>query len=173
MNQRNECFALWHGRTARFLALSLMCPQAADAGTAQTLDLAAHRGNIVQLDFWASWCGPCRQSLQWLNEMQSKYADRGLVLIGINVDRERAEAERFLREVPATFPVLYDPLGQLAAKYELMGLPTSIIIGTAGAVVARHVGFLKATREEREAELQRLLKPAAAPGANAGTSGRE
>jgi hypothetical protein len=64
-------------------------------------------------------------------------------------------------------------LGQLAAKYELMGLPTSIIIGTAGAVVARHVGFLKATREEREAELQRLLKPAAAPGANAGTSGRE
>ncbi len=78
-----------------------------------SLDLERFRGKVVVVDFWASWCEPCRHSFPWLNEMQAKYADRGLVIIGVNVDRERADAERFLREVPAGFPIVYDPTARL------------------------------------------------------------
>lgn len=122
-----------------------------------TLDLARWHGKVVLVDFWASWCGPCRQSFPWLNEMQAKYGARGLVVVGVNVDREHGEAERFLQETPADFPILYDPQGALAARYEVPGMPSSYVFGRDGALVGRHIGFRKGTREEREAELVRLL----------------
>src|SRR4029079_13825084 len=78
--------------------------------------------------------------------------------IGVNVDRERAEAERFLRDVPAQFRIVYDPAGELAAHYDLPGMPVSYFIGTDGNVVERHVGFRNALRAEREAQLQKLLE---------------
>ena len=129
---------------------------AADSG--DTLELERLRGKVVLLDFWASWCEPCRHSFPWLNEMQAKYADRGLVIIGVNVDRDRADAERFLRDVPAAFHIVYDPAGALASRYDVPGMPSSYVIGPNGDVVGRHVGFRNASRAEREAELQKLLE---------------
>ena len=90
--------------------------------------------------------------------MQAKYADRGLVIIGVNVDREHAAAERFLRDLPAQFRIVYDPAGELASRYDLPGMPVSYVIGPDGKVVERHVGFRNALREEREAQLQKLLE---------------
>jgi cytochrome c biogenesis protein CcmG, thiol:disulfide interchange protein DsbE len=133
---------------------------AAAADTADALDLARFRGKVVLVDFWASWCEPCRHSFPWLNTMQSKYADRGLVVIGVNVDRERAAAERFLRDVPAAFQIVYDPAGTLASQYDLPGMPVSYVIGPKGEIVGHHVGFRDALRAEREAELQKLLETA-------------
>ena len=142
------------------LSLALACfaltAAAVDAG--DPLDLAQLRGKVVLVDFWASWCEPCRHSFPWLNEMQAKYADRGLVVIGVNVDRERGDADRFLRDVPAQFRVVYDPAGTLASRYDLPGMPVSYIIGPNGDVVGRHIGFRNALRAEREAELQKLLE---------------
>jgi thiol-disulfide isomerase/thioredoxin len=131
---------------------------AAAADAPDPLDLARLRGKVVLLDFWASWCEPCRHSFPWLNEMQSKYSDRGLVVIGVNVDHERAEADRFLRDVPAQFRIVYDPAGELASRYDLPGMPVSYVIGPDGKVVERHVGFRNALRAEREAQLQKLLE---------------
>jgi cytochrome c biogenesis protein CcmG/thiol:disulfide interchange protein DsbE len=147
--------------TRRFLlSIALACfaltAAAADGGDA--LDLAHYRGKIVVVDFWASWCEPCRHSFPWLNAMQAKYAARGLVIIGVNVDRERAAADRFLRDVPANFQILYDPAGTLATRYDVPGMPTSFVIGPDGDIVGRHVGFKNGLREEREAELQKLLE---------------
>lgn len=138
------------------LALSL---HAASARTAELLDLDQHRGKVVLVDFWASWCQPCRHSFPWLNEMQAKYGDR-LVVIGVNVDSERAEANRFLAQVPANFQVIYDPAGELASKYEVMGMPSSYVFDTSGTLVEKHIGFRKALRAEREAQLRKLLTPA-------------
>jgi cytochrome c biogenesis protein CcmG/thiol:disulfide interchange protein DsbE len=125
----------------------------------QSLNLDAHRGKVVLVDFWASWCVPCRQSFPWLNAMQAKYADRGLVVIGVNVDREPADAARFLKEVPARFDILYDPAGMLATEYEVPGMPSSYVFGPDGTLINKHIGFRNALRDEREAELQKLLPP--------------
>lgn len=138
------------------LALSL---HAASARAAESLDLEQHQGKVVLLDFWASWCEPCRHSFPWLNQMQAKYGDR-LVVIGVNVDSERAEANRFLAQVPAHFQVIYDPAGELASKYEVMGMPSSYVFDTSGTLVDTHIGFRKALLAERETQLRKLLAPA-------------
>ena len=78
------------------------------AYTAETLDLAKYRGSVVVLDFWASWCVPCKRSFPWLNEMHTRYADEGLVIIGVNVDKDADEAQAFLEKYPA--PVSYTHL---------------------------------------------------------------
>ena len=143
-----------------FWALVLGCctVTAMAAESADALDLARFRGKVVLVDFWASWCEPCRQSFPWLNAMQARYADRGLVVIGVNVDRERAAADRFLHDVPAQFRIVYDPAGTLAAQYDLPGMPVSYVIGPNGDVVARHIGFRSGLRAQREAEVQKLLE---------------
>jgi thiol-disulfide isomerase/thioredoxin len=126
-------------------------------GPAKSLNLDAHRGKVVLVDFWASWCVPCRQSFPWLNAMQDKYAARGLVVIGVNVDRERADAERFLKDVPARFDILYDATGELATAYDVPGMPSSYVFGSDGKLISKHIGFRASAREEREAELLKLL----------------
>lgn len=129
---------------------------------ADTLDLTPYRGKVVLVDFWASWCAPCRKSFPWLNEMQKRYGDRGLVVIGVNVDSTRSAAEEFLREVPAQFQIVYDASGALAAQYEVPGMPTSFVFGPDGKLVSNHIGFKQSARDEREAEVQRLLPVAVA-----------
>ena len=69
-----------------------------------TFVLERMRGKVVYVDFWASWCGPCRRSFPWMNEMQQKYGEQGLVIVGVNVDKKRSDADRFLAQLPATFP---------------------------------------------------------------------
>ncbi len=135
---------------------AIVALHATAASAAETLDLAQHRGKVVLIDFWASWCEPCRHSFPWLNEMQEKYSNR-LVVIGVNVDRERADAARFLAAVPARFQVIYDPAGDLAAKYDVPGMPSSYVFDTSGKLVDKHIGFHKAQRTEREAQLRSLL----------------
>jgi thiol-disulfide isomerase/thioredoxin len=140
------------------LALACLALTAVAADSGNPLDLERLRGKVVVVDFWASWCEPCRHSFPWLNEMQAKYADRGLVIIGVNVDRDGAEAERFLRETPARFRIVYDPAGALATRYDVPGMPSSYVIGRNGDIVARHIGFRTALRQDREAELQNILE---------------
>lgn len=137
------------------LALLVQPANAADA-----LNLEQYRGKVVVVDFWASWCTPCRQSFPWLNELQAKYGQRGLVIVGVNVDRNREDAIRFLNDVPANFPIVYDSAGTLASRYEVPGMPSSYVIGPDGSVIAKHIGFRKADRDARETEIRSLL-PAA------------
>ena len=145
-------------RLSVWLVFACFALTAAAADTAQTLDLARHRGKVVLVDFWASWCEPCRRSFPWLNAMQARYADRGLVVIGVNVDRDRTDADRFLQDVPAKFQIVYDPAGALASQYDLPGMPASYVIGRNGDIVARHIGFRSNLQAEREAEVQQLLE---------------
>ena len=138
-------------------ALAATRGQAANP-VAPTIDLAAYKGRVVVVDFWASWCTPCRRSIPWLNQMRAKYGDRGLVVIGINVDKDGADAARFLREVPIDFDVVYDPAGALAARYGVEGMPSTYVYSRDGKLAARHLGFQNAKRPEYEALLGRLLQ---------------
>src|SRR5205807_6899132 len=76
-----------------------------------SVSLEHMRGRVVYVDFWASWCGPCRRSFPWMNEMQRRYGDRGLTIVGVNVDKRRPEADRFLGQVPASFTIVFDAAG--------------------------------------------------------------
>ena len=150
------------GRRLTWLLLALIAmgraPIRAADGVNPSLDLSAYRGRVVVVDFWASWCTPCRRSIPWLNQMRARYADRGLVVIGVNVDKDGEDAARFLREVPIDFDVVYDPEGALAARYGVEGMPSSYVYSRDGKLVARHIGFQNAKRPEYEALLGELLQ---------------
>lgn len=119
--------------------------------------LADYQGQWVYLDFWASWCTPCKASFPWMNEMQQRYADHGLRVIAVNVDTERRNAEKFLRKSPAEFDVVFDPKGSLATEYKLLGMPSSFLINPAGEVVFQHQGFRQRDKALLEAEIKQRL----------------
>ena len=124
----------------------------------ETFDPGEYTGKVVVLDFWASWCVPCRRSFPWLNTMQSKYADEGLVIIGVNVDRVRADADEFLERFPATFNIIYDNEADLAKRFGVQAMPSSFVIGRDGAIRERHLGFKTKKQDEYEAALVAALK---------------
>ena len=127
--------------------------------TIELLDqqLKSKIGKVVYVDFWASWCIPCRQSFPWLNNLKVQHQAQGLTIISINLDHSRALADEFLKEVKANFPVIYDPKGLIARKYKLKGMPSSFIIDRTGKIVSAHVGFNQTKQLAYENELQALL----------------
>jgi cytochrome c biogenesis protein CcmG, thiol:disulfide interchange protein DsbE len=126
-----------------------------------TATLEAYRGKYVYLDFWASWCAPCRRSFPWMNALQQHHGDR-LKVIAVNVDAKRADAERFLAANPAAFTVAFDGKGELARRYAVKGMPASVLIDPAGKVVATHAGFTDKTTAQTEAALNQALGQAGA-----------
>lgn len=124
---------------------------------AADLDLSAYRGKVVYVDFWASWCGPCKQSFPWLDGLVREYTSQNFVVIGVNVDKDRDRAERFLSETPADFSIVYDPKGELATAYKVAGMPSGILIDRAGHMRFQHAGFSEKQKGLYEEQLQTLL----------------
>jgi cytochrome c biogenesis protein CcmG/thiol:disulfide interchange protein DsbE len=154
----------WLGRllaAIAFTVATLTPPRAFAADPA--LDLAKYRGKVVVVDFWASWCVPCRRSFPWLNEMRAKYGDKGLVIIGVNVDAERADAEKFLAGTPAKFDIVYDPKAELATENRVSAMPTSLVFDRSGKPISRHSGFQAEKIEEYERTLRDALGETASP----------
>jgi cytochrome c biogenesis protein CcmG/thiol:disulfide interchange protein DsbE len=141
---------------ATVLLLVAISPPATAASAGDLLDLAAFKGQVVYLDFWASWCAPCRESFPWMNRLQAEFGHDGLVVIAVNVDRERADAERFLREHPGQFRIVYDPEGLLPEKFGVRGMPTSFLIDRSGRVHSRHEGFLVRDRDALTQQIRAL-----------------
>jgi thiol-disulfide isomerase/thioredoxin len=122
------------------------------------LNLSNYDGKVVIVDFWASWCVPCRRSFPWMNAMQDKYRGDGLVIIAVNLDRNAEDAARFLAKYPAKFEIVYDPEGALAKEYGVEVMPSSIIIGRNGERIERHAGFKVKRQDEYEATIRGALK---------------
>lgn len=115
-------------------------------------------GKVVIVDFWASWCSPCKASFPVLNELQKTYGDK-VVVIGINVDEKRAEMDGFLKQHAASFTVVRDADKQLVAMANINTMPTSFVIDRAGKVHSIHNGFHgDKTKKQYVAEIDELLK---------------
>jgi thiol-disulfide isomerase/thioredoxin len=116
------------------------------------------KGKVVVLDFWASWCGPCKESFPAMNDLQKKYADKGLVILAVNVD-EKAEAMKdFLKQNPASFTIVHDATKKLVGTANISSMPTSFVVGKDGKVAVIHKGFHgKDTIKQYEAEIEKLL----------------
>lgn len=115
------------------------------------------QGKVVYVDFWASWCGPCRQSFPWMKSMYDRYGSKGLVIVAINLDKDRGAAEGFLQKFPAPFTIAFDPSGKTAKEYKVWGMPTSYVVGKTGAIVSTHAGFDPKRATAVESEIAALL----------------
>jgi cytochrome c biogenesis protein CcmG/thiol:disulfide interchange protein DsbE len=119
----------------------------------RSVSLADYRGQVVYLDFWASWCAPCRESFPFMNELQRELAGRGLQILAVSVDKTPEDARRFLARYPAEFTVALDAAATCPAAFQLQGMPSSYIIDKGGTVRAVHAGF----RNRDRAEIRRQI----------------
>lgn len=139
------------------LSLLLALPLAAPAFAAPELDLQSLKGKVVYIDFWASWCGPCRQSFPWMKAMHDQYGKDGLAIIAVNVDQEKKKADEFLAEFNPAFSILRDPKGELAAQFKVQTMPSSFMLDRQGKPRFKHLGFHDSKRSDYEKEIQQLL----------------
>lgn len=119
-------------------------------------------GHVVMVDFFASWCGPCRKSFPWMIELAPALHDDGFRIIAVNVDRNPKLADDFLARYEVPFPVVRDPEGSLAKRFGLEVMPTSFVFDRTGALAFRHEGFHEKGADELEARLRALVAAPAA-----------
>jgi cytochrome c biogenesis protein CcmG/thiol:disulfide interchange protein DsbE len=149
------CKTTVRGRVSVLLLLCIVVWQPAVADT--VLDLTAFHGQVVYVDFWASWCTPCLESFPWMNQLQEKLGRDGLVIIAVNVDHEHAAAARFLKQHPARFHIIFDPEGLEPQKFGVQRMPTSLLVDRNGEVRLRHEGFRLVDREFLEQSIRALI----------------
>lgn len=118
------------------------------------MSLADLKGQVVMVNFWASWCGPCRQEMPILNDIYKTYKKAGFILVGINLDEDKGDAEGFMKKVPVKFPVLHDPDGAVAEKYKNQAMPSSYFIDRKGNLAYLHQGY----RPGEEADYKKVIK---------------
>jgi cytochrome c biogenesis protein CcmG, thiol:disulfide interchange protein DsbE len=158
-------------KAAFFLALCVLAPSTAfaveigaPAPVAQlptasgTIDLAAKPQRWLYVDFWASWCAPCKQSFPWMNELHAKFRERGLQVVAINVDAKRADADRFLQQLPAQFTVAFDPAGDTPKRFAVKAMPSAYLIDPQGRVRMIHRGFKTNDGDALMRDIDALLK---------------
>lgn len=127
------------------------------SGDNKNINLSKLKGKVVYLDFWASWCDPCRKSFPWMNDMHNRYDSKKFTIVAINLDSSKADALKFLDKVPAEFDIAYDPEGSIATKYNLKAMPTSYLIDKKGKLVFAHKGYREGDTAEIEEKIQQLL----------------
>lgn len=116
------------------------------------------RGQVVLVDFWASWCGPCRKSFPWLASLHERMKDHGLTIVAINLDKSREDADEFLKTFPAPFTVAFDPGGKVAEAFKVKAMPSSLVISKTGKILFSHAGF----EPKDTAAIERMIQEACA-----------
>jgi peroxiredoxin len=107
----------------------------------ENLKLSEHQGNVVMINFWATWCGPCRQEMPALEQLYQKYKDLGFVVLGVNIDEVSSNTKDFLAKRPVSFPVLFDNKKQVSDLYKVVAMPTTYILDRDGRLRYYHRSY--------------------------------
>ena len=134
---------------------AIAAPRLADSSS--RLALGELRGSVVYVDFWASWCVPCRQSMPQLDAFYRKYRERGFRVVGVNKDVAKADAEHFLARVPVSFPLVADPGDAVARAFDVQAMPSGYLVDRKGVVRYVHRGYTAETADELRREIESLL----------------
>ncbi len=116
------------------------------------------KGQVVMLNFWASWCGPCRQEMPLLDQMHKRYSSLGFTLLGVNVEANTKDAERWLADTPVSFPVLFDKDSKVSKMYDVSAMPSTVFIDRKGNVRYLHRGYKPGDESEYLNQIRALLK---------------
>lgn len=121
------------------------------------ITLSELKGKVVLVDFWATWCGPCRVVIPYLVDMYNTYKDQGLMVLGVSLDQDRSVLDKFVKDQPIPYPILYGN-EQVARAYEVQGIPTLVIFDKKGKIVLREVGFSEENITSLQNKVIELLK---------------
>ena len=124
----------------------------------ENLKLSEFRGEVVMINFWASWCGPCRQEMPILEAMYDRYKELGFTILGVNVEKNSKNADKLLKSIPVSFPILYDNKNQVSELYDVIAMPSTILVDRDGNMRYLHRGYEKGYEIEYEEQVRGLLR---------------
>ncbi len=128
------------------------------SSTGVNVRLAEQHGQVVMLNFWASWCGPCRQEMPLLDGIAKKYGKMGFVLYGINVEQDNTDAKKMLKELGVVFPILFDTESKLSSLYSVEAMPTSVMIDKKGQIRYIDKGYKTGDEDKYRAQIMELIR---------------
>lgn len=121
------------------------------------VSLAQFKGDVVMINFWASWCGPCRQEMPLLDSIYKQYKDMGFTLLGVNVEPNAQSADAWLKHTPVSYPILFDPKSQVSQLYQVQAMPTTVIIDRQGIVRYVHNGYVPGDENQYMNSIRSLI----------------
>jgi thiol-disulfide isomerase/thioredoxin len=124
----------------------------------QAVSLAQYKGQVVMINFWASWCGPCRQEMPLLESIYKKYNKMGFTLLGVNVEPDSQAANEWLKATPVSFPILYDKDSKVSKLYDVAGMPCTVIIDRGGKLRVLHRGYKPGDENEYLDSIRSLIR---------------
>jgi thiol-disulfide isomerase/thioredoxin len=122
------------------------------------VSLGALKGQVVLINFWATWCGPCRKEMPLLEQIQKKYAPLGFTMLGVNVEEDTRQMEAFLKDVPVTFPILLDPANGVSKLYDVSAMPSTVIVDRKGNVRFIHQGYKPGDEGKYQDMIRQLVR---------------
>ena len=129
-----------------------------DAVTGEATNLSQFKCQVVMLNFWATWCGPCQQEMPLLEQMYKKYKPAGFTLVGVNVDKEAPPVRALLAKRPVSFPVLLDPASQVSRAYHIDEMPSTVLIDRKGNIRYLHRGYKPGDENEYQDRIRQLIR---------------
>lgn len=129
-----------------------------DSASGENIRLSDYIGEVVMINFWASWCGPCRQEMPLLEALHEKYNMMGFTMLGINLDEKRADADALLAQIPVSFPILFDPESKISRLYNVKAMPTTILLDRDGNLRFLHKGYQSGFEDKYEADIKALIR---------------
>ncbi len=124
----------------------------------ENLKLSEYRGEVVMINFWASWCGPCRQEMPLLEQLYTRYSPLGFTILGINVEEDSKLAEKLLEEIPVNFPILFDTENDVSEKYNVVAMPSTIMVDRDGNMRYLHLGYMPGYEVDYEKQIKELIR---------------